>query len=139
MTDTFRKFGVPQVAAVATRDNIIYEGMRGLERETGQALSDINDKVLQIQGQIPAVPVIDLYAKFAVGSATLVAGTTRVYTAKLTYTSHIFPAHRGPAILGTLGHLYAPPSARNVGAGYFDIVSSDATDDSEVEWWLANE
>lgn len=138
MTDRARKFGVPQIAAVAVKDNIIYEGMRGLEQETARALTDVNNRVLQLAESIPtpAAPVPSVNER---GYATLVAGTVRVYSTKLTYTSTVLVCHRGPAVLGTLGHVYAQPSKRNPGAGYFDIDSSDATDDSEVEWLVNNE
>lgn len=138
MTDRTRKFGVPQIAAVAVKDNIIYEGMRGLEQETGKALSDLNNRVLQLAESTPVAPAPAPNVNDR-GYATLVAGTVRVYSTKLTYTSTIVVCHRGPAVLGTLGHVYAQPSKRNPGGGYFDIDSSDATDDSEVEWLVNNE
>lgn len=138
MTDRARKFGVPQIAAVAVKDNIIYEGMRGLEQETGKALSDLNNRVLQLAEQAPTPPAPTPSVNDR-GYATLVAGTVRVYSNKLTYTSTVMVCHRGPAVLGTLGQVYAWPTKRNPGAGYFDVDSSDATDDSEVEWIVDNE
>jgi len=138
VTDRARKFGVPQIAAVAVKDNIIYEGMRGLEQETGKALSDLNNRVLQLAESTPVAPAPAPNVNDR-GYATLVAGTVRVYSTKLTYTSTIVVCHRGPAVLGTLGHVYAQPSKRAPGFGYFDIDSSDATDDSEVEWLVNNE
>lgn len=139
MADRARRFGVLQIAA-ALKDSVVYEALRALEGETARALADLNQRVLDLESPTPGVsPTTVFSAKNDRGVAVLAAGTVRVYTAKLYYDSTILVCHRGPPPLGTLGHVYADPVKRNIGGGYFDIDSSDATDDSEVEWVVLND
>lgn len=147
MADRFRRLGVLGIAQIADTDDVLYEILRELERQSNQALTDINNRLLQVENApgvvIPEFPKIDVFEKMATGYATLIAGTVVVYEPKTDSSrSHILVTLRN--VGGTPGH-YAAPTANRITAQRFTINSYDAAgafnaaDTSEVEWFLVNE
>lgn len=74
-------------------------------------------------------------ANASVGTATLAAGTVTVSTTAVSASSKIF------VTVGTLGTVVAPQAMyvdAIVAGASFDITSADATDTSEVNWFIIN-